>query len=365
MRIGMVTMGRRGAVGPLSLGLALHLDALSDLFVIVSSYAEYLAKWRATDLEVLETPTYHNWRETLVSLINQPRLGRLANRIRLERPEVLLFPVFHPWSAFLQFYLREIPAVVVVHDPKPHPGDYDWILENYSIRQASRCVVLSAALKPALENRGVPGERIDVIPHGPLYYAEHNRMDRTEDTCREPVILFFGRLTRYKGLDILLEAFNELRADYNARLVIAGAGDLSPYEETLSDMDSVEVVNRWIADEEVPRIFRRASLVVLPYTSATQSGVLTIAAHYSLPVIATRTGGIPEQIENEYTGLLVEPGSSEQLRQAMVRLFEEPTFASRLGSALHQEYLDRYSWEQIAPMYMESCQRAVTQFHRD
>lgn len=357
MRIGMISLGRRGAVGPLSLNLARHLQALSPVFAVISAYVENREDWQAASVPLLEVPTYRSLPQALLSWLNQPHLYSLARQIRQRSPDVLLFPMFHSWSPFLQFYLRRLPAVVVVHDPSPHPGDLDWVLENFSIREAARCVLLSESLKPALIQRGVAPQRIDVIPHGPLFdLATPARANRTAEP---PVILFFGRITPYKGLEVLLQAYRELIATHPAQLLIAGEGSLAPYQARMDGLEGIEIINHWIPEQEIGGLFARADLLVLPYTSATQSGVLTIAAAHQLPVIATRAGGLVEQIRAGETGLLVEPGSVEQLRAALQQLLEDPQQAAALGAALARDFAINRNWDKIASLFLQSCQKAV------
>jgi glycosyltransferase involved in cell wall biosynthesis len=360
MRIGMVTLGRKGSGGLLSLELARNLQEKAELFVVISMFAENLDQWYMTEIPMLETPTYRNFREAAASLLNPLRLRRLAKYIRKRQPDVLLFPIFHPWSAFLQRTLQEIPAVVTVHDPEPHPGDFEWIIENFSIRQAERCVLLSKSLTSALIRRGVSEDQIDVIPHGPLFYPSRSTPGkRMKRDLGKSTILFFGRITPYKGLEILINAFKELKKTHQVRLLIVGGGKLDPYKPLLQDLTEVEVINRWIPDSEVGLFFEQATIVVVPYTKATQSGVVTIAATHQLPVIGTRIGGLPEQIEDGKTGLLVKPGSTRELVQALVHLLDDPEYAADLSKSLHERYTTMYNWEIIASQYLDTCQKAI------
>jgi glycosyltransferase involved in cell wall biosynthesis len=121
------------------------------------------------------------------------------------------------------------------------------------------------------------------------------------------------------------------------------------------------LINRWVAEEEVAEIFEQATIVVLPYTAGSQSGVLPIAASFALPVIATRVGGIPEQIEHERTGLLVTPGSVAELAAAIQRLIQEPQFARQLGENLQHEYRENKNWKVISRKIFEVCSLASNQ----
>jgi glycosyltransferase involved in cell wall biosynthesis len=360
VRIGLISLGRRGSGGLFSIELARGLLIKEDLFVLISVDAENYEQWCTSGIHRLETTTYRNHFEAAISLLSPLRLRRIANRIREEQPDVLLFPIYHGWSPFLQYNLRDIPAVVTVHDPEPHPGDIEWILENFSIRQADRCVLLSQSLKQSLIQRGVPAERIDVIPHGPLFYQSRSSQNRNLKLDKgKPVILFFGRITSYKGIDVLINSFKELKSTHHAQLLIVGEGDMTPYNPLLKDLPEVEVINRWIPEDEVGEWFERATIVVLPYTKATQSGVVTIAATYQLPVVATQSGGLPEQIQHGKTGLLVEPGSSDELVQALIRLLDDPEYADDLAKSLHEKYTKVYTWESIASQYLDTCQQAI------
>ncbi len=116
----------------------------------------------------------------------------------------------------------------------------------------------------------------------------------------------------------------------------------------------MEIVNRWVADEDVPGLFEQADMVVLPYTSASQSGVLAIAAAFSLLVVASRVGGLPEQVTDGQSGLLVEPDSAAALAAAIERLLGDPRLAARLGEALQREFEEQRSWEKAAERLLEA-----------
>lgn len=360
MRIALVYLGRRGSGGPISLELATHLGQHADVMAFISTFAETAPRWRSSGVNVRETPTYRNLVEAAWTWVFPGRIHALAEQICQFQPDVLLFPMFHTWNPFIQSQLRQVPSVVTVHDPVPHPGDVDWLFENRSIRQAKRCIMLSEGLQPELVARGVSPGTIDIIPHGELsYYRTIGNATVHSEPLHEPVILFFGRITLYKGLNVLLQAFEMLCKERRARLRIVGAGDIKPYAELLDRLPEVEVVNRWIPDEEVAGYFEHASVVALPYITATQSGVLGIAASFGTPVVATMTGGLPEQIAHEQTGLLVEPGSPEDLCAALEFLLDNPSAARRLGDNLRQAWQASYNWDLIASLTLKACQRAV------
>jgi glycosyltransferase involved in cell wall biosynthesis len=368
MRISVVALGRRGAGGPFSLELASHLAAHAQVSAVLAGQSEALAAWRSSGLDYQLVSTYQNTPQALLSYFQTGRFRAIAGLIRQQKPDVLLFPFFFTWNPFIQTQLPDLPSVITVHDPAPHPGltsrAYQY-LEDWSIRRAARFLLLSEGLRPALVRRGATEGRIDHIPHGGLSGYYQGRPGALPRIPGQPfTLLFFGRITPYKGLEVLLKAYRQLAERYRLRLLVVGAGDLSPYQAALKDLPGVEVINEWIRDEKLDHYFSQADLLVLPYTSASQSGVLATAAGYALPVLATRTGGIPEQIIEGETGLLVEPGSAEELARAIEMLSRQPELLKKLGRNLQKDYQDNRNWAKISALVYESCGKAVSERRR-
>ena len=154
-----------------------------------------------------------------------------------------------------------------------------------------------------------------------------------------PVAVFFGRLLPSKGLTDLMDAFAIVRGRRpDARLVIAGPPQRRSQEgETQRGVrergleDVVAVDSRYLPNEEVRPLMELASFVVLPYTSATQSGVLHVAYACGRPVIATRVGGLPEVVEEGGTGRVVPPQDPAALADAIVAMLDDPEGTARMG----------------------------------
>jgi glycosyltransferase involved in cell wall biosynthesis len=135
-------------------------------------------------------------------------------------------------------------------------------------------------------------------------------------------VLFFGRVLPYKGLEYLLQAFQQLDPN-RFELVVAGEGDVSGYA---LDRPNVRTINRFITDQEMPALFLEAHAVVLPYVAASQSGVAYMAFAFGRPVIATRVGALAEVIADGDTGYLVEPCDGAALASALERLADTATW---------------------------------------
>jgi len=360
MRIALIYLGRRGAGSWISLELARQFQKVFPTLAVISQFAEQRSAWERLETEYLVIPTYRNVLSALMSLVVPLEVNRLVHKINKFQPDVLLFTIFHPWNALIAKRMPDIPSVVFVHDPKPHPDLIGWIygkFEQSSIKQAKRCIILSGNLKDDMIRRGASLEQIDIIPLGP--YSNNSCSDLIPLRKDLPTILFFGRVVQYKGLDILLQAYDDIRKTHQASLVIAGEGNLRPYQDMLKKLPDVKIINRWIPEDEIETLFCQSDLLVLPYTSASQSGVIPIAASLGTPVIATRTGGVSEQIEDGKSGWLVEPGSKDALARAIVEALAHPDLARQRGSTLRMYYQGQFSWEKIARQVAESLRKAV------
>lgn len=162
-------------------------------------------------------------------------------------------------------------------------------------------------------------------------------------------ILFFGLIREYKGLDILIEAFNGLDSRYH--LIIAGEpyGPFDKYRRLIDlcpDPSRIHVFPDYIRDSEVKNYFSAADVTVLPYRSATQSGISSISNHFEVPMIVTDVGGLRETIGERGTGIVSRDCSPECIRSEITRFFEDEGLRERCISAIRVEN-DRLSWNRF------------------
>jgi glycosyltransferase involved in cell wall biosynthesis len=352
MRIAIIYLGRRGAGEILSMQFARSLSDLADTLTIISKQAEHSADWEKSGLHIFPVDTFEKPHQAILSLLDLRPIKRLAQTICDWRPDVLFFPMSHPWNSVLQSFIKDIPSVIIVHDAVPHPGLVDRfyaLQENQSIRFSSHVITFSSAMADAMENRGVTSAHLTVVPH-PIYdyYRTFHSSFVKDLQDTRPHLLFFGRVTEYKGVEVLLQAYARLPLENRPLLKIVGAGNLSPYKKYFDVLPDLHVENRWISDQEIPRFFSPGTIVILPYTSSSQSGVIEIAAAFGLPVIASRVGGIPEQIRDEETGLLIEPGNVEQLCAAIQRLVDHQGLAQSLGENLRKVSEKERGWKETS-----------------
>ena len=146
------------------------------------------------------------------------------------------------------------------------------------------------------------------------------------------------------------KAYKKLLSKYEDRisLTVVGSGDISPYEKDFENLSNVKIINRWIKDEETESVFLGKNLVsVCPYKDATQSGVVLVSYEYGVPVIATNTGGLPEQVFNNDTGFLVEPNDVNGFAEAMEKYITNIDLIEKQQIKIG-EYLESISWDNSA-----------------
>jgi D-inositol-3-phosphate glycosyltransferase len=196
-----------------------------------------------------------------------------------------------------------------------------------------------------------PAARLFVIPHG----DERIFSGEPPPAAEEERLLFFGEWRKVKGLNVLMEAFDELLARRpGARLTIAGAPcpvDLDPAEVrrwAAGHDGGVRIVDRYVPVEEVPELFASARAVVTPYLVGYQSGVVHLAMTMGRAVVASEVGDLTSAVRDGETGLTVPPGDRHALALALERILGEQGLAERLGAQARQRLMRESSWEVVA-----------------
>jgi glycosyltransferase involved in cell wall biosynthesis len=234
---------------------------------------------------------------------------------------------------------RKIPLVVTIHDITLHPGADSklawrrrWIIK-YLNNKADvihlHGVTLQnklAATNPALAVKSM------IVPHGALSLFrqwEDGVVKRESLNC-----LFFGRMEKYRGLDNLLIIGRMLKEVLpGIRIVVAGRGsELEKYKAEMTATGIFEVHDTFIPDNDIHRYFRRASLLLLPYHEASQSGVISMGLPFGVPVVTTDVGSIPETIINGQHGRIVPVGDLDGFAGAVQELLSNEDYRARMAS---------------------------------
>lgn len=275
-----------------------------------------------------------------------------------------LFPAY--FTVLLLAKIRQQRIVATIHNITPHENKLlGRITTKAIIKLADHLIVHSEANKRSLLNEyeGVCESEVSVIPHGVLMPPDGGLSKVTaRDALSIPqnaqVVLFFGNIRPYKGLDVLLKAISTARNDIpNIRLIIAGKAwhDWDSYVKLISDRgldDAVLIRNEFIPTEEIHMYFIAADLVVLPYKSFdAQSGVGLIALHFGKPLMVTREGGMSDLVKDEMS--LLDSNDDRQLAERLVRVFNDPLILERMG-ADSRKIAEKYSWGPIAKATLDA-----------
>ena len=201
----------------------------------------------------------------------------------------------------------------------------------------------------------------DCYTYGDRFSRSLSRKElNLEDT--DKVLLFFGYVRKYKGLDILIDAMPEALKQYpELKLLVVGEfyDDVSGYISRVKKLDLQEkviILNKFVANEEVGKYYTASDVTVLPYRSATQSAVLNVSYSFGKPVIATKVGGLSEFIQDNYTGIVVEPGSKESIAAGIKRYFnseKNTDFKSNI-----EEYLRKSDFNELPELFEKIIEEA-------
>jgi glycosyltransferase involved in cell wall biosynthesis len=203
---------------------------------------------------------------------------------------------------------------------------------------------------------GLDPAKIRVIPHGAFDYLtelpDQEPLPAELEGAEGPVILCFGLLRPYKGIEVLLEAFRRVPG---AELWIVGNPrmDVAPLRELAAAVPGrVRFVTRFVEDTEIPAIFRRADLLVLPYLDAEHSGVLYTGLAFGKPLILSSVGGFPE-VAATGAGRLVPPGDADALAAALTELAADETARAELAAAARAAAAGPFSWDEAARLTLD------------
>jgi len=235
---------------------------------------------------------------------------------------------------------RVHPLVLTAHDVlprEPRPGQRAAQRRLYE--RVDAVVVHSQHGARRLRALGVAAERVHVIPHGAFtHLSELPEGGLPLPDTKRPVVLFFGLLRDYKGIDVLLEAW---RGIDDAELWIVGMPRMKLDPPTLP---GVRFLLRYVSDEELAALFRRADVVALPYREVDQSGVLFVALAFGKPLLLSDAGGFPEVAAAQ----TVPAGDAAALHDALVALLADPGRRNAMAQAALQAAATTYSWDAIA-----------------
>lgn len=355
----------RGGIAHYNALLAGHLGARHHVETITfkRQYPKLLFPG-TTQVEVGEQPQAVPAPQ-LVDSINPFNWIAVAREIRRRSPDLLIFkywlPFFGPCFGTIAKLAKKnskTKILFICDNVIPHerrPGDV--LFTKYAFKQADFFIVQSDAVEKNLV-RYFPSARFRNIPH-PVYENFGAPLPKEEARRRlgitaKHVLLFFGYVRMYKGLLTLIEAMRRVvdggLSSEDVLLLVVGEfydGE-AKYRECVRSLKleaNVRFVSEYVPTDEVSVYFSAADVIVLPYLSATQSGIAQIAYQFDKPVIATGVGGLAEVVINEKTGFIVPPNDHRALADSIVRFYTEGR-EEEFSAQVKQEK-KKYSWDRL------------------
>lgn len=292
----------------------------------------------------------------LIDSINPLNWINVAGEVKRRKPDLLIFkywmPFFGPCFGTIAMLARKGTAMKVLFicdNIMPHerrPGDI--VFTKYAFRQADYFIVQSDAVERDL-TKYFPHAAYRKVPH-PVYENFGAPMNKEEarvalGISAKRVILFFGYVRAYKGLKILIEAMKSVD---DVLLLAVGEfyDDENDYRQMAADLPSrIRFVSEYVRNEDVGTYFSAADVVVLPYLSATQSGIVQIAYNFDKPVIATDVGGLGEVVLDDRTGFIVPPNDPERLAGAIKRFYDGRREKEFMRNVAVEKR--KYSWDHL------------------
>ncbi len=312
-----------------------------------------------TQMEISTDPSLRIPSEPILDSIGPFSWWRVGKRLKELQPDLVVFkfwmPFFAPAFGFICKLARKLSQARILYicdNVIPHekrPGDIK--LTRFAFKHADAFIVQSGVVEKDLLSL-VPNARYRMIPH-PLYDIFGQAVDKmaaraTLNLTDERIVLFFGYVRAYKGLDLMLRALPVILKQVRIKLLVVGEfyEDESKYRDLAASLgvtDSIQIHSDFVPNAEVSSYFSAADVVALPYTSATQSGIVQLAYHLDRPCIVTDVGGLAEVVVHEKTGFVVPPRDPGALAAALVRFYQENRAHEFSENVMIEK--KKYSWE--------------------
>lgn len=312
--------------------------------------------------------------EREVNSINPINWIRIGLKLKKQRPDILILKY---WLPFLSPCLGTISriarsnkhtkAIVVIDNLIPHEKRFgDHLLNSYFVNSVDGFVAMSKSVFDDLSQ--FDKDKKKILGVHPLYdnfgkaKSKEEAIENLGFDKNYKYMLFFGIIRKYKGLDILLEAFADNRLkNQNLKLIVAGEfyEDAKPYHDLIKQhnlADSVILATRFIPDKQVVDYFCAADIIVQPYKHATQSGVTQIAYHFEKPMLVTNVGGLNEIVPHNKAGYVCEPNAND-VANHLVDFFSKNKEELFIEGVKKEK--SKYSWDKMIEN-IKSLHRQIT-----
>ena len=336
----ILSLGRTGSLPLYSDNIVLHFPE--------NSYDYYKSKFAIEGISIPNQKSLITYKSAFSFILNTlfilpfyciVLLPKIVKNYR-----ILYLPYFHLWNLpfILLFRLLGRDVILTVHDGVLHKGENSFLIQQYSnlnIRLSSKLIFLTNYVKVNVEKTLKLIKPSIIVPHGLIETTSLS--DSPAKINRGKNILFIGRISPYKGVELLAEVIDDIR-DKIDKCIIAGK---SIYELKIKDTEKLKIQDKYLSDLEIGKLLNWADILVLPYLEATQSGVITLGISSELPMVCTNVGGFCEQLDQDEC-IWVEP-NKDSLKKGLVHLIEDQFQRECLIKKMHKKKLS-LKWDTIS-----------------
>jgi glycosyltransferase involved in cell wall biosynthesis len=367
MRIAILCLEKGGGLSHCAYELAKAMSARADITCFLAEQNDMLDAFAALACEIRAFPLRRGRRSLLSAMITGRESSGIAGAILDDNPDVVLDAGSGAWASVVLRQLGgRVPIAQIVHDVYPHPDLRSFIDALPGIVRPALVDVLIgpsafsfAELARKFPQRPRIQSKIGVLM--PPNVA--NLASVAERRHRQ---LFVGRIHPYKGVDVLVEAYAIIRQLHSAvELSIVGRGPISTRLLRRIRALGVNLDNRYLSDAALQQVLASHGVMILPYTSATQSGVAALALAHGIPCVATNVGGLAEQVIHGSNGLIVPAGDPEALAHAMVAIATNESTARHMAEESLRIGRDLYSWSIIGDRLLDDLTAFLAARSRD
>ena len=349
----------------------LQTGQVSEITLLIPEHSDapcFVQDLWTSNCEVRKFRFWSSLPRAMLGVLNPRFYHRLVKDIEAIDPDIvhIVFELRVPFLLVSQLH-QKYPIVSTIHEPRPilHTVLRSILLNPIQevnckliMKSSDKVIVHGQNHRQYLFAKRIPNHKIRIIQHGAFSSFAPLRNDEVKTQPEN--ILFFGRITPYKGIEYLIEAGKLIKQQFSeVNITIAGEGDFDKYKGLIEGDSHFTICNRFIPDNEIATLFQRASIVVLPYTDGSQSGIISIAGSFKKPVVATNVGNFAEMVEDGTTGFLVPPKDANALAEAIIELLNNDKLRQEMGENAYRVLSDKFSWDKVAQKTLQVYQEAI------
>lgn len=357
MKLSVLYLGKQGAGCVYTYEMVKELAAANiQLQVILSKQIENKERFDTelslSNIEYIWVETYRDSKiDFIFKSINLFKFISIARIINHFSPNWIYIPMISLWAGMIiPFVSKQIKIITTLHDVTIHIGERNLIAERLydsAITRSEKMITLTKDFIPQIAQKyHLKESDICWIKHANFNYYRPNTYTAKNNITNK--ILFFGRIHEYKGISVLLDSMKLIhKQNPSIKLRIAGNGKISDFDiKKINDLkDNIELINRWISNDEMYQFFEDVDIVIVPYIEASQSGIIMLSYTFGKPMIVTNVGGLPEQVDSS-VGVVIPSNDSESLCNAVLEFYKTPEKILSMGDDAYSKSLSDFSWKQ-------------------